>query len=139
MRGNYRGTADKLFVSTQRCSRNVNNIDDLLDTGAFAEDVFEKLCAFGSYSFPKSYATTFVGLVYQSAWLKCNPPVALYIAILNNQPMGFWTPAIIVNRGSSEDEDGFLNIIARPKRILHESKLLRPASGCGEYFAFTSN
>jgi error-prone DNA polymerase len=62
-----------------------------------AEVVFDKLRAFGSYSFPKSHAAAFAVLVYYSAWLKCYHPIPFAIALLNNQPMGFWSPAIIVN------------------------------------------
>ena len=62
-----------------------------------AEQVFEQLRAFGGYSFPKSHAASFAVLVYQSAWLKRYHPLAFYTAILNNQPMGFWSPAVVVN------------------------------------------
>ncbi|MCI0398545.1 MAG: error-prone DNA polymerase [Chloroflexi bacterium] len=62
-----------------------------------AETVFEQLRAFGSYSFPKSHATAFAIIVYQSAWLKHYHFVPFYTALLNNQPMGFWTPAVLVN------------------------------------------
>jgi error-prone DNA polymerase len=62
-----------------------------------AERVFEQLRAFGGYSFPKSHAASFAVLVYQSAWLKRYHPLAFYAAILNNQPMGFWSPAVVVN------------------------------------------
>jgi error-prone DNA polymerase len=62
-----------------------------------AESVFESLKAFGGYSFPKSHAAAFAVLVYQSAWLKHYWPAQLAVSLLNNQPMGFWTPAVIVN------------------------------------------
>jgi error-prone DNA polymerase len=62
-----------------------------------AEAVFNSLKAFGGYSFPKSHAAAFAVLVYQSAWLKHYYPAAFYTALLNNQPMGFWSPAVIVN------------------------------------------
>lgn len=62
-----------------------------------AEDVFNRLRAFGSYSFPKSHAAAFAVVVYQSAWLRRYHSVAFLTAILNNQPMGFWSPAVIVN------------------------------------------
>jgi len=62
-----------------------------------AEEAFSKLKAFGGYSFPKSHAAAFAVLVYQSAWLKRYYPAAFYAALLNNQPMGFWSPAVIVN------------------------------------------
>ena len=62
-----------------------------------AERVFEQLRAFGGYSFPKSHSASFAVLVYQSAWLKRYHPLAFYAAILNSQPMGFWSPAVVVN------------------------------------------
>ena len=64
---------------------------------AVASAVFDTLRAFGSYSFPKSHAAAFAVLVYQSAWLKRYHPQAFYCGILNNQPMGFWNPQIVVN------------------------------------------
>jgi len=62
-----------------------------------AEEVFKRLQGFGSYSFPKSHAAAFAVVVYQSAWLRRYHPAAFFTAILNNQPMGFWSPAVIVN------------------------------------------
>ncbi len=62
-----------------------------------AENVFDRLRAFGSYSFPKSHAASFAVLVYRSAWLKHYFPAAFAVALLNNQPMGFWSPAIIIS------------------------------------------
>jgi error-prone DNA polymerase len=62
-----------------------------------ADAVFDTLRAFGGYSFPKSHAAAFAVLVYQSAWLKHYHPAAFYTALLNHQPMGFWSPAAIVN------------------------------------------
>jgi error-prone DNA polymerase len=62
-----------------------------------AEAVFERLRAFGGYSFPKSHAAAFAVLVYRSAWLKVYHPVAFYTALLNHQPMGFWSPSILVS------------------------------------------
>jgi error-prone DNA polymerase len=64
---------------------------------ALAETVFTQLLAFGGYSFPKSHAAAFAVLVYQSAWLKLYHPAAFYTALLNNQPMGFWNAAVLVN------------------------------------------
>ncbi len=64
---------------------------------AVADAVFDTLRAFGGYSFPKSHAAAFAVLVYQSAWLKHYYPAYFYTALLNNQPMGFWSPAVIAN------------------------------------------
>lgn len=64
---------------------------------AIAQEIFEALRAFGSYSFAKSHAAAFAALVYRSAWLKVYYPKQFYTALLNNQPMGFWSPALLVN------------------------------------------
>jgi error-prone DNA polymerase len=61
-----------------------------------ADAVFAQLEAFGGYSFPKSHAAAFAVIVYQSAYLKRYHPAAFLTALLNNQPMGFWPPAILV-------------------------------------------
>ncbi|MBX3065079.1 MAG: error-prone DNA polymerase [Anaerolineae bacterium] len=66
-------------------------------TAETAGHVFQQLRAFGGYSFPKSHAAAFAVLVYQSAWLKHYHPLAFYVGLLNNQPMGFWSPAVVVN------------------------------------------
>ncbi len=66
-------------------------------TAVIAETVFAQLLAFGGYSFAKSHAAAFAVLVYQSAWLKRYHPHAFYAALLNNQPMGFWNAAVLVN------------------------------------------
>src|SRR5258708_4001640 len=63
---------------------------------AIAEQVFSQLRAFGSYSFPKSHAAAFAVLVYQSAWLKYYRPLEYFMGLLNHQPMGFWSPAVLV-------------------------------------------
>jgi error-prone DNA polymerase len=62
-----------------------------------ADRVFDMLKAFGSYAFPKSHAAAFAVLVYQSGWLKHYHPAAFYAGLLNNQPMGFWSPAVLVH------------------------------------------
>lgn len=64
---------------------------------AVAAQVFSQLEAFGSYSFAKSHAAAFAVIVYQSAWLKRYHPLPFYVALLNNQPMGFWSPAVLLN------------------------------------------
>jgi error-prone DNA polymerase len=70
---------------------------------AVAELVFTALRAFGGYSFPKSHAAAFAVLVYQSAWLKCYHPAAFYAALLNHQPMGFWSPAVLAGDARRHD------------------------------------
>ncbi|MGY4515144.1 error-prone DNA polymerase [Lysobacter sp. HA18] len=62
----------------------------------FAERIFKQIEGFGSYGFPESHAASFAILCWQSAWLKCHEPVAFAAALLNSQPMGFYSPSQIV-------------------------------------------
>lgn len=65
-------------------------------TGELAEDVYAKLEAFSSYGFPESHSISFAYLVYASSYLKRHYPAAFTAALLNNQPMGFYSPATLV-------------------------------------------
>ncbi len=62
----------------------------------FAEQIFNQVKGFGEYGFPESHAASFALLVYVSAWLKCHHPAAFTAALLNSQPMGFYTPSQLV-------------------------------------------
>ncbi|NNM11803.1 MAG: error-prone DNA polymerase [Pseudomonadales bacterium] len=62
----------------------------------FAERLFEQMKGFGSYGFPESHAASFALLVYVSSWLKCHYPAAFYTALINSQPMGFYSPSQLV-------------------------------------------
>src|SRR4051812_12366874 len=66
-------------------------------TGELADDLFLKLSAFASYGFPESHAMSFAYLVYASAWLKRYHPAAFCAALLNAQPMGFYSPQSLVD------------------------------------------
>ena len=52
--------------------------------------VFEQVVAFSEFGFPKSHAAAFALLAYQSAWLRHYHPTEFYVALFNNQPMGFY-------------------------------------------------
>jgi error-prone DNA polymerase len=58
--------------------------------------VFDKLTAFSEFGFPKSHAYAFAVLAYQSAWLRHYYTAEYYAALLNNQPMGFYAPHVLV-------------------------------------------
>ncbi|MCW5679299.1 MAG: error-prone DNA polymerase [Xanthobacteraceae bacterium] len=62
----------------------------------FVERCYKQIEGFGSYGFPESHAVSFALLVYASSWLKCHHPEAFCCAILNSQPMGFYTRASLV-------------------------------------------
>ncbi|MGA0894237.1 MAG: error-prone DNA polymerase [Ilumatobacteraceae bacterium] len=61
-------------------------------TGAVADEIFDKMAAFANYGFPESHSVSFSYLVYASAWIKYHEPAAFCAALLNAQPMGFWSP-----------------------------------------------
>ncbi|MDP9208429.1 MAG: error-prone DNA polymerase, partial [Actinomycetota bacterium] len=65
-------------------------------TGEVADRIYEKLAAFANFGFPESHSVSFAYLVYASAWLKLHYPAAFLAALLNAQPMGFWSPNTLV-------------------------------------------
>ncbi len=65
-------------------------------TDPIGELIWEKLAAFANYGFPESHSVSFSYLVYASAWIKLHHPAAFCAALLNAQPMGFWSPHTIV-------------------------------------------
>ena len=62
----------------------------------FAQRCFKQIEGFGTYGFPESHAASFALLVYASAWLKCHYPEVFTCALLNAQPMGFYSPAQLI-------------------------------------------
>jgi len=62
----------------------------------FAERVFDQIRGFGDYGFPESHAASFALIAYVSAWLKRHYLDAFTCALLNAQPMGFYSPATLI-------------------------------------------
>jgi error-prone DNA polymerase len=65
-------------------------------TGEIADAIYEKLAAFANFGFPESHSVSFAYLVYASAWFKRHHPSAFCAALVNAQPMGFWSPHTLV-------------------------------------------
>lgn len=70
---------------------------------AFAEQVYNQIHGFSEYGFPESHAASFALLVYASSWLKCHHPAEFLAAILNSQPMGFYSPSQLVQDAKRHD------------------------------------
>jgi error-prone DNA polymerase len=91
----------------------------------FGEALYQQILGFGEYGFPESHAASFALLVYSSAWLKVHHPAAFACALINSQPMGFYSPASIVRDAQQH------GVEARPVRA--ESSewdcTLEPSSG----------
>jgi error-prone DNA polymerase len=77
----------------------------------FAQRVFEQIRGFGEYGFPESHAASFALIAYATAWLKCHYPAEFTCALLNAQPMGFYSPATIVEDAKRH------KIIVRPVSV----------------------
>jgi error-prone DNA polymerase len=65
-------------------------------TGEVADGIFAKMLAFANFGFPESHSISFASLVYYSAWFKRYHPAAFCAALLNSQPMGFYSPQSLV-------------------------------------------
>ena len=65
-------------------------------TGEVADELYVKMKAFANYGFPESHSVSFAYLVYASSWIKYHEPAAFCAALLNAQPMGFWSPHTLV-------------------------------------------
>ncbi|MGI9263167.1 MAG: error-prone DNA polymerase, partial [Woeseiaceae bacterium] len=62
----------------------------------FARQIFRQIEGFGEYGFPESHSASFALLVYVSCWLKRHTPAAFTCALLNSQPMGFYSASQLV-------------------------------------------
>ena len=63
----------------------------------FAERVYQQILGFGEYGFPESHAASFAIISYAGAWLKRHYPTEFTCALLNAQPMGFYSIATIID------------------------------------------
>jgi error-prone DNA polymerase len=66
-------------------------------TPEYAQQICDQIKGFGEYGFPESHAASFARLVYVTAWLKYHHPAAFTTALLNSQPMGFYSPRSLVD------------------------------------------
>ncbi len=75
-------------------------VDGMIANGidcSAAEQLFHMLEGFADYGFPESHAASFALLAYASAYVKCHLPAVFAAAILNVQPMGFYSTEVLVN------------------------------------------
>ncbi len=82
--------------STERMERLKQRLYEGMRANGIADDVaeiiYDKLAAFANYGFPESHSVSFAYLVYASCWMKHHYPAAFCAALLNAQPMGFYSP-----------------------------------------------
>jgi len=100
------GEADELrrdMAAWRRTAKLLRHQDKLVkgfvDRGIskdFADRLFSQIKGFGEYGFPESHAASFALLVYASAWIKVHHPLEFACALINSQPMGFYSVSSIV-------------------------------------------
>jgi error-prone DNA polymerase len=81
----------------------------------FAEAIFEQIKGFSEYGFPESHAASFALLVYASCWIKCHHPAEFLAAMLNSQPLGFYTPSQLVQDARRH------GVEVRPADVMHSA------------------
>ncbi|HWH81279.1 MAG TPA: error-prone DNA polymerase [Burkholderiaceae bacterium] len=62
----------------------------------FAEGIYQQIHGFSEYGFPESHAASFALLVYASCWIKRHHPAEFLAAMLNSQPLGFYSPSQLI-------------------------------------------
>ena len=80
---------------------------------AFAKSIFEQIKGFSEYGFPESHAASFALLVYASCWIKNNHPAEFLAAMLNSQPLGFYSPSQLVQDAKRH------GVEVRPVDVMH--------------------
>lgn len=100
------GRADELRRSMASWGKNSNLItfekefiDGMLARNYsldLAQRLFNQIKGFGGYGFPESHSASFALLCYASSWCKRHHPAAFYCALLNSQPMGFYSPSQLI-------------------------------------------
>ena len=91
-------------VGMRRSWERMKNLEGKLRTGMTAngidvatqENIIQNISSFALYGFPESHAASFALIAYASAYLKVKYLAAFTCAILNNQPMGFYSPAVLI-------------------------------------------
>ena len=95
------------------------------------DEIIHSISSFALYGFPESHAASFALIAYASAYIKCNYLAAFTAALLNNQPMGFYSPATIVKDAQRH------GLRVKPVDVQHSdlSCALEPEPGNSHRFA----
>ena len=94
-------------------------------TGETAEEIAHKLEAFASFGFPESHSVSFAYLVYASSWIKLHHPAEFACALLNAQPMGFYSPHTLGARRAPARGGGARSVHRAVAARLHARAALR--------------
>ncbi len=105
--GNFSGAEAEELRKAVGMRRSWKRMDELMvklragmDTNQIVpetqESIVQSIQSFALYGFPESHAASFALIAYASAYFKVKHLAAFTCAMLNNQPMGFYTPAVII-------------------------------------------
>lgn len=83
---------EKLAVALRKAGRNETVVERVVTSAK----------SFAAYGFPESHAIGFAIIAYASTWLKIHRPAEFYASLLNNQPMGFYSPATLLQDARRE-------------------------------------
>lgn len=129
------GEADQLrrAMAAWRRKGDIGKFQEKLVTGMlkngyateFISAIVRQIQGFAEYGFPESHAASFALLAYASSWIKCHEPAAFLAALLNSQPMGFYSPSQLVQDARRHKVD------VRPVDIRYSDwdTTLEPATG----------
>jgi error-prone DNA polymerase len=78
-----------------------------------AEKVVKSIQSFAVFGFPESHAISFALIAYASCWLKVHRAPEFYCVLLNNQPMGFYSSATLIQDAKAH------GVKVRPVSVLH--------------------
>ena len=79
----------------------------------FADSIFQQIKGFSEYGFPESHAASFALLVYASSWIKKHHPAEFLTALLNSQPLGFYSPSQLVQDARRHE------VVVRPVDVMY--------------------
>ncbi|MGH8023938.1 MAG: OB-fold nucleic acid binding domain-containing protein, partial [Limisphaerales bacterium] len=89
--------------SQEHMERIINKLRLAMERKGHSQKTIDEVCktvsSFALYGFPESHAISFAHLAYASAYLKAHRAPEFFAGLLNNQPMGFYSPATLVKDG----------------------------------------
>ena len=95
----FRRAMTRHLLPTELASLEADFVAGCLERGvptSVADKVFASVRGFAVYGFCRSHAAAFARTTYETAWLKLNFPAEFTCGLLNNQPMGFYHPSVLV-------------------------------------------
>jgi error-prone DNA polymerase len=99
-----------------------------------AEELFKRCGAFAEFGFARAHAAAFAKITYDTAWLRLHYPAHYYAGMLNNQPMGFYSPAVVINDAKRHGVQ-VLPVDVNESAWEHDTRPIPPAAPSAPSFA----